>query len=111
MTGIELIVEECERQIGLESWTGPHDDMHTDGSLVWAAICYAASSLNEHVCRVVTGLPPLLTGLSERFALRDPWPWEAKWDKLNKLDRKRKLIIAGAFIAAELDRLLREEKP
>ena len=41
----------------------------------------------------------------------DPWPakWSAAWDKRSKHNRLRRLTIAGALIAAEIDRLGRKE--
>lgn len=35
-----------------------------------------------------------------------PWPWSDAWDKRKKHDRIRQLSIAGALIAAEINRLL-----
>ncbi len=37
----------------------------------------------------------------------DPWPFEKELDKRLKHNRIKKLAIAGALVAAELDRLLR----
>jgi len=92
MRGIELIYAERERQINAEGWTFEHDDQHDDGELAMAAACYAAWPQDT------------LYGL---------WPFDAEWDKRKKHDRIRQLTIAGALIAAELDRLLRarEVKP
>lgn len=93
MYGIEMIAEERRRQIEEEGWTAEHDEQHADGELAWAAVCYAAPrDVYKH----------------EEFngvhSFRDPWPWRY-WDKREKHDRIRQLVIAGALIAAELDRL------
>jgi len=80
------ILNERERQIFSEGWGPYHDNQHTDGSLVQVAIAYAGSAI---------GIP------------RYQWPqsWDTKWDKRKRHDRRRKLVIAGALIAAEIDRL------
>lgn len=64
-----------------EGWTPAHDDGHVAGDLAQAAAAYA---LNDE----------------------DLWPWEAdgSW---NPGDVKRRLVKAGALIAAEIDRLER----
>jgi hypothetical protein len=36
----------------------------------------------------------------------DAWPWSRNWDKRDKHSRTRRLEIAGALIAAEIDRLV-----
>jgi hypothetical protein len=89
--GVALIAAERRRQIEAEGWTPEHDDEHGDGELAAAAACYAGpawSLLREHE-------PPLM------------WPWDEKWWKPG--DRIRELTKAGALIAAEIDRLLRQE--
>ncbi len=116
--GIELIADERQRQIDSEGWTADHDDEHTDGSLAFAAICYAA--------------PDLLFRKDELAAgnfYRDPWPnsWDRRWDKRPYFSGSRDnvsntvgdpdlytdeerldlLVKSGALIAAEIDRLQR----
>jgi hypothetical protein len=90
--GAARIVSERIRQKQVEGWTPEHDARHDQGELAIAAACYA---------------------LNKMPAFRDPWqakmlewwPWHPDWDKRNKHDRERSLEIAGALIAAELDRL------
>jgi len=112
MNGIELIKEERERQIGKEGWTAKHDEQHVSGELALAAICYAAP-VPVYIKRQ--------SGQDESFI--DPWPWwdefeitrygdgakgrEHAWDKRKKHSQLRRLVIAGALIAAEIDRLQR----
>jgi len=87
--GCKLITEERKRQINKESWTDEHDDKYEDGILSDAAICYAdARSQNEEI-----------PGM---------WPWADEWWKPSN-DRIRNLTKAGALIAAEIDRLARNE--
>lgn len=93
-TGVDLIAEERQRQIHQEGWTAEHDAKdHHKGGLVRAALCYADNALPDH------------------YSYLDPstWPWDPTWDKRSKHGRRRSLVIAGALIAAELDRLIREE--
>ena len=91
MTGAERIAAERERQIEKEGWDAIHDDVeHRQGGLVRAAICYAINK-----ARWLTRCP----------SVRVPrWPWPG-WDKRKKHSRIRSLEIAGALLAAEIDRL------
>jgi hypothetical protein len=90
MNGAERIVAERQRQVSEEGWTPEHDDQHDLGELARAAACYATPRL------LGGSLPP------------QDWPWAVKWWKPTPNDRIRELEKAGALIAAEIDRLLRE---
>jgi len=92
--GTELIADERMRQMLQEGWTLDHDDEHDYGELSIAAACYAVEGTDA---RVVEGICDPL----------DAWPWNREWDKRKKHDRLRRLVIAGALIAAEIDRELR----
>jgi len=111
MDGSELIQQERHHQIHYEGWTEEHDDHHCDGSLVWAAICYAAPQVVLREERLI--------GVT---LFSDVWPssWATTWDKRRRLsgqvvnneelpmdERIRNLVKAGALIAAEVDRLRR----
>ena len=76
--GAGLIAAERQRQVSEEGWTPEHDDEHIDGYLAIAA---------AHLC----------CGFSDRWGLYDK----------HRHNRQRQLVIAGALIAAELDRLAR----
>jgi hypothetical protein len=109
--GAKRIAAERQRQITAEGWTPDHDDEHEDGELAWAAVCYAAPR-------------PVFRTLAHPCAnevYADPWPhsWARKWDKRPRTmaatlrpptlaERIRMLEKAGALLAAEIDRLLRE---
>jgi hypothetical protein len=114
LTGAGLIAAERRRQIEQEGWTEGHDDEHDDGSLLLAAICYAAP------VRVFVQQDHAV-GLS----FMDPWPdsWSQQWDKRSRYgngyevgngiadpdtytaeQRLDLLVKAGALIAAEIDR-------
>lgn len=89
-TGIELITDERQRHVAAEGYDAAHDDKHTDH-----AIAINAAAL------VVSGTDCVL----------DDWRPEGRpdWrlDDKHKDDRVRQLAIAGALIAAEIDRLQR----
>lgn len=124
MSGVELITKERERQIKKEKWSLKHDDKHTRGELVLAAISYAAPERIYVQRQVLNGI-----------ALADPFPWHQGgrgypaegYDKryeygecrdnsgnvlpdpstYNAEERLDLLVKAGALIAAEIDRIQR----
>lgn len=87
--GAELIAEERTRQISAENWTPEHDDSHRDGHLAKAAAELAAHGTDMEVTDHLSG--PDVWGLVRK----------------HHNDRQRQLVIAGALIAAEIDRLQR----
>jgi len=104
MTGIEMIVAERRHQIDGEGWTPEHDDEHTHEELVGAAICYAANKGVVFDSRIVVGgdfRAPVL------YYDSPAWPWDGESDKRAQHGRLRSLAVAGALIAAEIDRLQR----
>ena len=102
MTGIEAIAAERQRQLEEEGWTPEHDDQHTDDSLALVAALYAAP-----VPIYSADLIKDDDGRVLFFGFDDPWPttWDASFDKRLDHDRRRRLVIAGALIAADIDRL------
>lgn len=111
MSGIDRIARERERQLAVEGWTPAHDDQHSNEEMAMAAACYATPVPIEAKLTV-----PVICGCLEadcphsdmtRIKWGDPWPWAAEWDKRKKHSRIRCLEIAGALIAAEIDRLER----
>jgi len=115
--GLKLIAAERQRQIEKEGWTPEHDDEHREGQMALVAALYATpyelfrGSMRQSMESVSLSEEVTLNVPVTRFEAEDAWPlsWDLKWDKRNKHDRKRRLEIAGALIAAELDRLLRTE--
>lgn len=117
-TGAELIAEERQRQIEKEGWSAEHDEQHTKGELALVAALYA-SPIQLYKKQ------NLSTEFSE-VSFIDPWPWFDRventrygdlstyevraWDKRKQHDKLRRLVIAGALIAAEIDRLQRQGK-
>lgn len=117
MTGAALIEQERARQISQEGWTPEHDDTHTGAEMAIAAACYASpvQIFNTHNAkRGIVFHDPFPWGrvVHNGRASDDPDGWhtftteEAKAGK----DRLRQLVIAGALIAAEIDRLQRQSK-
>lgn len=97
VSGVRLIAAERRRQRsrkqGGEFYSLAHDDEHDKGEIARAAAVYAMPpefrDRNQDLVQVLT--PP---------------NW---YLKLKAGDRMRELVKAGALIAAEIDRLLREE--
>jgi hypothetical protein len=89
-TGIGLIASERQRQITKENWSNDHDQVeHERHELAIAAACYA---LHGTTAEAVTKINHI-----------DAWPWGDVWDKRKKKNRLRRLAIAGALIAAEIE--------
>ena len=97
-TGSELIHAERIRQIEAEDFDFEHDDEHTDGELIGAAIVYALTVKNgdKEPHRVI---PPMTFW---------PYQWDERWCRRFD-DPIRMLVKAGALLAAEIDRLQRIE--
>ncbi len=87
LRGTELIAAERQRQLG--KWSIEHDADHADGELAVRAAELAVDGIGE-----------LFTGDYRR----DGWDLVKK----HRGNRVRQLTIAGALIAAEIDRVLAE---
>ncbi|MES2864117.1 MAG: hypothetical protein V4666_08365 [Bacteroidota bacterium] len=91
-SGIELITEERQKQIDKHGFTAEHHALNTDK---W----YGNNQLNYAVMYLI-----------DEDYIFSPEAFPLNWDKewfyrLNQKESKERLIIAGALIAAELDRL------
>jgi hypothetical protein len=93
MTAIDDIAAERQRQKDVEGWSPEHDDAHTGGELLRAAICYAQHPITH---------PMALRQLGPGKPC-DMWPWEASWWKPK--NPRRDLVRAAALIVAEIERL------
>ncbi len=105
MDGIGLIAEERTRQIIKEGYNATHDDKHINGELAVAAACYAVYGLEQgdeyyEVGRI------FCRGIREG-EYEEAFPWGADSDRREDHSPLRRLVIAGALIAAEIDRLHR----
>jgi len=95
-TGVELIAEERLKQIEKHGFTGEHHAEHPE----W----YEEGQMIEAAC--------YLLSVNVVFVLEfTPLHWDAKWFKrLCDKPYKERLIIAGALISAEIDRLRELER-
>ena len=89
------ISEERYRQIAKERFDESHDDDLHEGELGAAAAAYADPSPESYD-----------SGGGRLTPTR--WPFNPMWYK-PKTDRRRELIIAGALIVAEIERLDRRK--
>ncbi|MDD5373260.1 MAG: hypothetical protein PHO62_07550 [Sulfurimonas sp.] len=80
---IAKILQEREKQITKNGYMPEHDDEHTDGSIADAAAHYASHTKSEL------------------------YPWDKQYNSKEKHSRIEQLVIAGALIVAELERLER----
>lgn len=92
-TGTELISQERNRQKFDEGYFQSIDDEYTDHQLVCAAIAYAS-----HYPVMISKTPGTDNWI-------DPWPWNKAADKRARHCKLKRLVIAGALIAAEIDRI------
>ena len=99
-TGIDLISAERDRQIEKEGWTAEQDAEHQGCELAWAATHYAAPGPIK--------AKSLITGEYEADVF--PELWSDEWNKKEKHDRTRQLVIAGALMAAEIDRISKDNE-
>lgn len=90
-TGIELIAEERQEQINKHGWTLEHDKDHDHGELAIVAATLAVMNTDAIVEEP----------LEELGSGNNPWGLEERL----KNDRIHCLKVAGALIAAEIDRL------
>jgi len=97
ISAIELIATERARQIDQEGWTAEYDSQHNPSELTRAGISYAAQAATQMQLQTHETCDTM------------NWPWDYKWWKPSR-DPVRNLVIAGALIAAEIDRALREQQ-
>ena len=87
ITGIELIKKERQEQIQKHGFDQKHDSLHVDKSLIDAATY-------------------LLTNCGSYFPISWSLDWKNRFDKKSEIEC---LVVAGALIAAEIDRRLAQE--
>jgi hypothetical protein len=93
--GSHKIAVERRRQITEEGYDAAHDEGYAPAELTLAAICYAAP------CPIFR----CATAPGKGMNFYDPWPWDEDVDKREQHGTQRRLVIAGALIAAEIDRM------
>lgn len=96
MNGVELIAAERLRQVEEEDWDVYHDAKHTNGVLAVAAACLAVDGTDWWVTDTI----------ANDTDHTDIWGLVAKHGCNNAHhDDVRSLVIAGALIVAEIDRV------
>lgn len=97
--GVELIGAERERQVSHCGWSAEHDDeQHGDSSLAACAAILAGGDI-PYLKVAFVGFEPYPEWVLERLQhIRSKYAG----------DKVRQLVIAGALIAAEIDRIQRE---
>jgi hypothetical protein len=90
---LEMIAAERQAQLAM-GYDATHDDGHSAGELAAAAACFALGS-TEITRGEQTGEP------------RKLWPTEWPPEILAVNTRMRQLVVAGALIASEIERLQR----
>lgn len=108
---VQQIVDERKRQKEVEGWLPEHDDKHKTGELALAAACYAGNirlTDSEEGGSSDGDIRHVFVKGKSSYS-KSIWPWDSEWDKRDKHSRKKQLVIAGALIVAELERLERQE--
>lgn len=104
-TGIDKIWKERLRQIHTEGYDSDHDSQHTLGEIAEGARCYLTAALEQIYQE--TNHNAFLDSQTLKDEFCKDWPWEFDTFKPSE-DYQRNLVKAGAMIAAELDRNMRE---
>lgn len=91
--GASVLAAERHRQVHEEGYTAEHDASLDSNDLMWASWCLLDAAASE---RPTTDAPKM-------------WP-EGAGDWKPEHTPMRRLVIAGALIAAEIDRRLMEER-
>lgn len=101
MNGVERIAAERKRQIEEKGFTAEHDAQHTGNALAWAAVHFAIPDYLEfdHSGVVMHVYPEAFAILAQRGRL------QIDFNRFGYGNRIRQLEVAGALIAAEIDRL------
>ncbi len=102
MSGVEMIAEERKRQIEKLGYSLEHDQQYSKNTLPLAAIAYLGKAAGEDIKWIRSFQSPPSGEITENKC--DPFPFDPEFDKRNKHDPIRLLTIAGAWIAAEIDR-------
>lgn len=93
--GASLVAAERERHVAVEGFTAEHDAQHDEHGLPWAAWAYLDAAVND-TGAVFVEAPNM-------------WPW-APDDWKVEATSTRRLVIAAALIAAEVDRRLHADR-
>ncbi len=105
-TGVELIAAERARQIEAEGFTAQRDDMYRRANELALAATYYAFPGEEVTCSFMHkyGTGSIKLEIQQLFY---PAGWSMEKGNKSQHPRIKQLVIAGALIAAEIDRELR----
>jgi len=95
-TGVELIAVERQRQIEAKGYSSMHDNQHGDSEMAFAACYYAMPCMIREDGVTIT---------PDRMF--EETGWDPSYAKRSQKSRVQRLVVAGALIAAEIDRLKR----
>lgn len=117
-TGIELIAEEVKQVSLMNKWNYENDEDYGHGELAAAAACYAANSILKDRKDKQFVRFQVKEKITEEYGFPvysetdyvDGWPWADEYDNRSKHNSLKSLIVAGALIAAEIDRLQNQSK-
>ncbi|CAM5767111.1 hypothetical protein [Bosea minatitlanensis] len=102
------VIAERRRHVEGEGWTPEHDDAHTRGEMVLAAVSYGTNAA-VRLRMTADGYPPVkIDELSAAADVPRSWPWARSWWKPAGGTR-RILVKAAALLVAEIERLDRKE--
>lgn len=90
---LEMIAAERQAQLAM-GYDAAHDDQHAAGELAAAAACFTLGSTE-------------VRSLEQTGEVTTLWPAEWPTEILAANTRMRQLVVAGALIAAEIERLQR----
>jgi hypothetical protein len=105
MTGAELIAAERKRQLKNKGYTLKHDEGHTKQELLVVAAALILRALNEVDSASIT-----VDEFLGYYAPLEDMAWMHYIVEHERPDKIEGLAIAGALIAAEIDRLQMDEK-
>lgn len=100
--GATLIAEERRRQLEVEGFAPEHDAVHYKCELAFMACYYAVPG--PIMLRDRNGFSSMNVSFSPYLLFRQT-DWHPMWAKRESKSRIRQLTVAGALIAAEIDRL------
>jgi hypothetical protein len=103
LTGVELIAAERARQVSVKGWTAQHDDDHDAGQITAAASAYSLLACEQVYIEQYRSFAE-----QAQYHMDKCWPWdEERWKP--SPNPIRNLVKAGALLAAEIDRLQRND--
>ena len=104
-TGIELIADERQRQIEVKGYGEERDKIVHPTALTRAAIAYCEAA-NYSMRKDVRA--DRFRNERVKMMTKSEWPFDPEYYHPSGIDTIRNLVKAGALIAAEIDKLQKE---